>query len=298
MLYLLTNPFSTQLGIYEISIKQVAFQLGYSMDAVNVLIERFESKYGIIAYSPDTKEIAIKNFLRHSIIKGGAPVRDCLIKEIKRVKDKSLIAQVFAHIKDSEDLNETVRKIIDEYEEKNGALNYSNEKHNENDNENDNEVSYPVSYHDTYNDTFKEQPKPPAEKKGEKKASPEKPPKHKYGEYQHVLLSDAEKAKLIEKHGDELTCKAITFLDEYIEETGYKRKSHYLSIMRWVIDAVKEKEQKQSPASPKYSDFEARAAMERAVMRTYEEKEPPKTAAIDENIRNRAEALKKQFRGG
>ena len=173
MLYLLTNPFSTQLGIYEISIKQVAFQLGYSMDAVNVLIERFETKYGIIAYSPETKEIAIKNFLRHSIIKGGAPVRDCLIKEIKRVKDKSLIAQVFAHIKDSEDLNETVRKIIDEYEEKNGALNYSNEKQNDNDNENDNEVSYPVSCDDTSNDTlndsFQEQPKPPAKKKEKKR---------------------------------------------------------------------------------------------------------------------------------
>ena len=45
MLYLLTNPFSTQLGIYEISIKQVAFQLGYSMDAVKVLLERFDFRF-------------------------------------------------------------------------------------------------------------------------------------------------------------------------------------------------------------------------------------------------------------
>ena len=304
MLYLLTNPFSTQLGIYEISIKQVAFQLGYSMDAVNVLIERFETKYGIIAYSPDTKEIAIKNFLRHSIIKGGAPVRDCLIKEIKRVKDKSLIAQVFAHIKGSEDLNETVRKIIDEYEEKNGALNYSNEKQNDNDNENenDNEVSYPVSCDDTSNDTlnesFKEQPKPPAKKKGKKKTAPEKPPKHKYGEFQHVLLSDEEKAKLLEKYGDDLTFKAITFLDEYIEETGYKRKSHYLSIMRWVIDAVKEKEQKQAAATPKYSNFDAQAAFEAAVARSWEEKEQPKTAANDPELRQKVAKLRREIQGG
>ena len=94
MLYLLTNPFSTQLGIYEISIKQVAFQMGYYMDAVKVLIDRFENKYGMILFSTETNEIAIKNFLRHSIIKGGAPVRDCLIKEIKRVKNKDLIARV------------------------------------------------------------------------------------------------------------------------------------------------------------------------------------------------------------
>ena len=151
MLYLLTNPFSTQLGIYEISIKQVAFQMGYSMDAVKVLIDRFENKYGVIIYSPDTNEIAIKNFLRHSIVKGGSPVRDCLIKEMKGVKNKELIARVFSHIKGYEKLNETVKNIIAEYEEKNGTIKYSNEK--DKDNENENDVSYSVSYNDTYNDS-------------------------------------------------------------------------------------------------------------------------------------------------
>ena len=150
MLYLLTNPFSTQLGIYEFRIKQVAFQLGYSIDAVNVLVDRFENKYGVIFYSQSTDEIAIKNFLRHSIIKGGAPVRDCLIKEMKAVKNKDLIARVFHHIKGNETMNETVKKIITEYEEKNGVLSYSNEKQNDNENENDNEVSY----HDTGDDSF------------------------------------------------------------------------------------------------------------------------------------------------
>lgn len=156
MLYLLTNPFSTQLGIYEISIKQVAFQMGYSMDAVKVLLERFENKYGMILFSPATNEIAIKNFLRHSIIKGGAPVRDCLIKEMKKVKDKELIARVFSHIKGSESLNETVKRIIAEYEEKNGALSYTNEKDNENENDNENEVSSHDTGNDSLNDTFKE----------------------------------------------------------------------------------------------------------------------------------------------
>lgn len=150
MLYLLTNPFTTQLGIYEISIKQAAFQLGYSIEAVKVLIDRFESKYGMILFSPKTNEIAIKNFLRHSIVKGGAPVRDCLVKELKKVKNKELIALVFSHIKGSESLNETVKSIIAEYEEKNGTLYYSNEKNNENDNENDNDVSYHDSSHDSF----------------------------------------------------------------------------------------------------------------------------------------------------
>lgn len=155
MLYLLTNPFSTQLGIYEISIKQVAFQLGYSMDSVKVLIERFENKYGMILFSPSTNEVAIKNFLRHSIMKGGAPVRDCLIKEMKGVKNKELIARVFAHIKGCEKLNETVKNIIAEYEEKNGVLSYSNEKQNDNENDNENEVSSPDTGNDSLNDSFK-----------------------------------------------------------------------------------------------------------------------------------------------
>ena len=157
MLFLLTNPATTQLGIYEMSIKNAAYYMGYSLDTVRSLIERFEKTYGVVIWSADTREIAVKNFLRHSIIKGGAPVRDCLIKEMKSVKNKTLISKVFSHIKQYEDLNETVKNIIAEYEEKNGLLNYSNEKENVNDNENenDNEVSYPDSYNDSSYDTFK-----------------------------------------------------------------------------------------------------------------------------------------------
>lgn len=161
MIYILTNPFTTQLGIYNMSVKNAAFQLGYSVESVQNLIDRFENKYGIIIYSKETKEIAIKNYLRHSIIKGGAPVRDCLISEIKKVKNKALIANVFSHLKGNEELNETVKSIIAEYEEKNGILLYCNDKNNdienekENDNDNDNEVSYPDSHNESLNDTFK-----------------------------------------------------------------------------------------------------------------------------------------------
>ena len=234
MLYLLTNPFTTQLGIYKISIKQAAFQMGYSVDAFNVLLDRFENKYGMIVYSKETGEVAIKNFLRHSIIKGGAPVRDCLIKEMKSVKNKDLIASVFSHIKGSDDLNETVKKIIAEYEEKNGTLYYCNEKQNDNENDNDNEVSY----HDTYNESLDDSFKPATS------AKKTKPTKHKYGEYQHVLLTDDECQKLTNDFGVGVAENAITFLDEYIEMKGYKARSHYLAIRKWVIDAVRERDRK------------------------------------------------------
>ena len=124
MLYLLSNPFTTQLGIYEFKIRQAAFYLGYSEDTVKVLLDRFQNKYKVILYSQDTNEVALLNFLRHSIVKGGAPVRDLLVKEIKQVKNKDLISMVFAHIKRYDNLNATVNHIISEYESQNGELHY------------------------------------------------------------------------------------------------------------------------------------------------------------------------------
>lgn len=60
-----------------------------------------------------------------------------------------------------------------------------------------------------------------------------------YGEYGHVRLTDQEKEKLLNAYGQQMTDDAIRFLDEYIEMKGYKAKSHYLCIKKWVVDAVK-----------------------------------------------------------
>lgn len=151
MLYLLTNPFSKQLGIYEISIKQAAFQMGYSVDAFKVLLERFENKYKMIVFSKETNEVAILNFLRHSVMKGGKPVEDCIKKEMTLVKNKALIDTVFARLQGRDDLNETVKKIVDEYVELNDIHN-----DNDNDNDNENERSGDVSPHESSHDSSKE----------------------------------------------------------------------------------------------------------------------------------------------
>lgn len=73
----------------------------------------------------------------------------------------------------------------------------------------------------------------------------QKPVKHKYGEYKHVMLKDSEYEKLAEEYGEPMREECITFLDEYIEMKGYKAKSHYLCIRKWVVNAVKEKQKKQ-----------------------------------------------------
>ena len=47
-LYLLTNPDTTQLGVYPFTIRTAAHRLGYSSDTVKVLLSRFENIYGVI----------------------------------------------------------------------------------------------------------------------------------------------------------------------------------------------------------------------------------------------------------
>ena len=73
------------------------------------------------------------------------------------------------------------------------------------------------------------------------KKAGKKPTKRKHGEFQNVLLTDAEFEKLADDFGADLRDKAISFFDVYIEEKGYKSKSHNLAIRRWVIDAVKDR---------------------------------------------------------
>ena len=74
-------------------------------------------------------------------------------------------------------------------------------------------------------------------------SSKSKKPKHKHGEYQNVLLTDEEYNKLHQDYPN--ANELITYLDEYIEMKGYKAKSHYLAIRKWVVDAVNRDNKKQ-----------------------------------------------------
>ena len=108
--YLLTNPFTKQLGIYKITKKQMSFQLGYDTETITKLLDRFENEHKLIKYIEN--EVAIRNYLKYSIVKGGKPVEDCLIADIRNVKHKSLIKWVFGSL-NQDDVNETVRGVIE-----------------------------------------------------------------------------------------------------------------------------------------------------------------------------------------
>ena len=77
------------------------------------------------------------------------------------------------------------------------------------------------------------------EKSKEKKKNKEHSPKHRYGKYSHVTLTNEEGAKLVAEFGQKNTDNAIKYLDEYVERKGYKHSSSYLTIRKWVFDALK-----------------------------------------------------------
>lgn len=90
------------------------------------------------------------------------------------------------------------------------------------------------------------------------KSETKKKSKHKYGEYGNVLLTDEEIMKL--QNDYENWDEMIKYLDEYIEMKGYKAKSHYLCIKKWVVNAVNEchiKEEK-TKTDDKWTQFLAK----------------------------------------
>ena len=97
-LYILTNPSTTSCGIYTITKKKMAFELGHSIETISTLMDRFETHHKLITYNTDTREIAIKNWGKYNLSRGGKPVHDCLISELNKVKDKTLIEYVHKNI--------------------------------------------------------------------------------------------------------------------------------------------------------------------------------------------------------
>ena len=75
----------------------------------------------------------------------------------------------------------------------------------------------------------------------DKKESIKKKPKHKYGEYQNVLLSDEELEKLKIKFTD--FDKRLEKFSKGIKLKSYGYKDHYLAILKWAEKDEKDKPQ-------------------------------------------------------
>lgn len=94
-LYLMTNEFTTQIGIYPITKKQMSFDLGYSLESVQALLQRFETYHKLIKYDTETREIILLKWAENNLNLGGKPVQDLIKKEISQVKNKEFLFLMF-----------------------------------------------------------------------------------------------------------------------------------------------------------------------------------------------------------
>ena len=73
-----------------------------------------------------------------------------------------------------------------------------------------------------------------------KRSSTSRPPRHKHGEYGHVMLTEEQYASLVSSHGQDETDKAITCVDEYCEQTGKAYKNYKIVLEKWGYKSAKE----------------------------------------------------------
>lgn len=110
-LYLMTNEYTKQIGIYSISKKQMSFDLGYSIESVKALLQRFENHHKLIKYDSETREIILLNWAKNNLNVGGKPIQDLIKKEIKEIKNKDFLFLMYENCPENE-LKKFIKSII------------------------------------------------------------------------------------------------------------------------------------------------------------------------------------------
>ncbi|MGG4288337.1 DnaD domain protein [Priestia megaterium] len=140
-LYILTNPKTTQIGVYQITKKQMALDLGYTVESVNSLLDRFINMHKIIKYNEETRELAVIHWGKYNLYKAGKPIIDCVKKELVEVKDKTLLWELMNHIPNEAVVNEFSRYVYDTYHDT-STTGGQKEKEKEKEKENYTESAY------------------------------------------------------------------------------------------------------------------------------------------------------------
>lgn len=151
-LYLMTNGRSTQSGIYSLPKKIISFETGFTIDVIQVLLDRFSKEYGRIAYSDETQELTLLNSLEYTILKGGAPVSELLERELRAIQDGKLILMTYERMKSfwensRRKFDQIIQSIFEAELIQRKLFMKENEKDNEKENDNMN-----VIYNDNHND--------------------------------------------------------------------------------------------------------------------------------------------------
>ena len=212
-LYLFTNPHTNLAGCYEVSVRQMANETGYSVETIERLLYRFSNVHKVAYYSKDTKEIMLLNWHKYNWTKSDKyrkPLGDCIAK-IKNQTFRDYLQKIY----DGEECGYGIDTICIDTK-------YGIDTTNTN----------TITNTDTNSISFTDS-KPTKDIDYSKPArAKDKPVKHKHGENKNVLLTDEELASLQERFPADWENR-IENLSWYLSNHKDKYTSHYKTILAW-----------------------------------------------------------------
>jgi hypothetical protein len=215
-LYLMTNTLTNISGVYKIAVRRICFDTGFNSDTVGHIMTKFENARK--AHRID-EYIALPSWPKHQNYEIRSKIKEGIVSCLKELPKECLIE--LAKIGYKFDLQPIFDTLSIPY-------------------------TYPSNYSDSDLDSKydidSELEETPNESACVSKPISEKIGKKSQGSLLNVLLSDKEVDTLKNEYGDRSAISAIEYLSLYKAEKNYKTKSDYLTIRRWVIEAVRKKE--------------------------------------------------------
>ena len=108
-IYLLTNPFTTQCGVYQITLKKISYHTGYDTSTIRERLDKLEGD-NKIRYVDDTSEVCLINWGKYNLARAGKPILDCLKKELLLVKNFELLRLILENIE-----NQSIKKLFEDF---------------------------------------------------------------------------------------------------------------------------------------------------------------------------------------
>lgn len=210
-LYVMTNPKTSQCGIYELPKRIMETETGYNRETVQKLLQRFVD-YKKIDYHEGTKELMILNWIKYNPPNNTNAMK-CIVKELNEVKNLDFSTlYIKLVIENGYTLEGLTRGLQGAY---NTLLSNKIINNKEEIKSNNEEV------------ISKEEEIVTAEETSATKSN-----KKHFAEF--VVMTEEEYSKLITQYGEAFIKEKIIDLNLWKGSKGKKTKSDYMTIISWI----------------------------------------------------------------
>ncbi len=154
-LYMLTNPHTNLCGCYEVSIRQMAYEVGYTTKEIEELIDRAQNIHHSIAYSNDTRELLIIRWSKYNWT-ASDKFRALVLKEIQKIKSadfRQYLVDVYNGKDTVYEIFDTVSKNLDTVSEKTDTLSENSDTVSKKTDTVSDKEGYPIQHDYTVTDT-------------------------------------------------------------------------------------------------------------------------------------------------